>query len=485
MRAVISLGICISLMAALSSCSGPAEKAEVQEPVKEQVKEQVNTEPQEQTKQAEEPAKSYPVTLVTIDPGHFHASLVQKTMYPQVNPTAYVYAPEGPEVGAHLAMISQYNSRQESPTRWEEIVYMGPDYLEKALAEKKGNVVVLSGNNRKKTDYIKAAVDAGLHVYSDKPMCISAEKYDTLKQAFAAADEKKVLLYDIMTERYEITTMLQKELAHTPAVFGELKQGSVEDPSVVKESVHYFFKYVSGNPLKRPAWFFDTTQQGEGLVDVSTHLVDLVMWETFPEEAIGPDDVKVVAAKRWATLLTPEQFKEVTQEKDFPPYLKETLDEKGQLPVYANGKMNFTVRDIHARVQVTWDYKAAEGGDTHYSIMKGTKANLIIQQGKEQNYRPELYVEAAEGTDPTALNGALFKASIDMQRKFPGVRSLKEGNLWHIIIPDRYRVGHESHFAQVTEKYLRFLQDGKMPAWEKQNMLTKYLVTTTALQMAE
>jgi hypothetical protein len=218
---------------------------------------------------------------------------------------------------------------------------------------------------------------------------------------------------------------------------------------------------------------------------VSTHLVDLVMWETYPEEVIRPDEVTVLAAKRWATTLTPEQFKEVTQQDDFPPYLRGTLNDKGELPVYANGQMNFTVRDVHARVQVTWDYKAVEGGDTHYSIMKGTKANLIIRQGKEENYRPELYVEAAEGTDPAALNGALFKTSIDLQRKFPGVRSLKQGNLWHIIIPERYRVGHESHFTQVTEKYLQFLQAGSMPAWEKQNMLTKYLVTTTALQMAK
>jgi hypothetical protein len=90
-----------------------------------------------------------------------------------------------------------------------------------------------------------------------------------------------VLLYDIMTERHEITTMLQKEFSRLPAVFGELLEGSEQEPAVVKESVHHFSKQVSGVPIKRPAWFFDGAQQGEGLVDITTHLVDLVQWECF------------------------------------------------------------------------------------------------------------------------------------------------------------------------------------------------------------
>ncbi len=35
------------------------------------------------------------VKLITLDPGHFHAALVQKSMYPQVDPTVFVYAKRG------------------------------------------------------------------------------------------------------------------------------------------------------------------------------------------------------------------------------------------------------------------------------------------------------------------------------------------------------------------------------------------------------
>ncbi|MDP4205298.1 MAG: oxidoreductase, partial [Bacteroidota bacterium] len=45
------------------------------------------------------------VKLITLDPGHFHASLVQKNMYPQVNPDVYVYAPKSADLGEHLKRI--------------------------------------------------------------------------------------------------------------------------------------------------------------------------------------------------------------------------------------------------------------------------------------------------------------------------------------------------------------------------------------------
>jgi hypothetical protein len=58
------------------------------------------------------------------------------------------------------------------------------------------------------------------------------------------------------------------------------------------------------------------------------------------------------------------------------------------------------------------------------------------------------------------------------------------GASWEIIVPDKYSVGHEAHFAQVTESYLRFLAEGKLPAWEVPNMLAKYYVTTQAYALS-
>ena len=222
------------------------------------------------------------VKFVTLDPGHFHAALVQKTSYPDVSEDVYVYAPGGSDLDEHLKRIDGYNTRQDNPTNWNTIIYTGPDFLDKMLSEKKGNVMVTAGNNGKKTDYIKQTLTAGINVLADKPMAIDVSGFNKLKECFEIAGQKGLLLYDIMTERFEITTMLQKEFSMIPQVYGEQQSGSVDDPGIVKESVHHFFKTVSGKPLIRPEWFFDVNQQGEGIVDVTTHLVDLVQWECFP-----------------------------------------------------------------------------------------------------------------------------------------------------------------------------------------------------------
>ncbi|MEX1239653.1 MAG: Gfo/Idh/MocA family oxidoreductase, partial [Cyclobacteriaceae bacterium] len=165
------------------------------------------------------------IKLITLDPGHFHSALVQKSTYDNVDSVVYVYAPEGNEVEEHLKKIEAYNTRTEEPTDWKIELYTRPDYLEKMLAEKPGNVVVTSGNNKLKTEYIKKSIDAGLNVFADKPMAINSESFELLKQAFAAAREKELVLYDIMTERFEITTLLQREFSSLPEVFGTLQKG--------------------------------------------------------------------------------------------------------------------------------------------------------------------------------------------------------------------------------------------------------------------
>ncbi len=424
------------------------------------------------------------IRLITLDPGHFHSALIQKSMYPEIDSVVHVYAPYGDEVKSHLNLISSYNKRAQEPTRWNQKVYTGDDYLARMFQEKAGNVVVIAGNNKFKTNYIKASVDSGLNVLADKPMAIDTEGFNTLVQAFESAEKNKVLLYDIMTERYEINSILQKEFAHLPA-FGELDKGSPENPSVTKISVHYFFKNVSGKPLVRPAWFFDVKQQGEGITDITTHLVDLVQWECFPDQVLDyKKDIEIVSAKRWSTKLTASQFEKVTLKKEFPEYLKADVKD-GVLNPYSNGEINYRLKGIHAKVSVTWDFQAPEGtGDTHFSVMRGTKASVIIKQGKEQNFKPVLYIEPAAGTDMKAFEKAIMDDLKQINDKYPGVELKKNATGWEVIIPDKYKVGHEDHFAQVAKAYFQYLRDGKLPAWEVPNMIAKYYTTTKAREVA-
>jgi predicted dehydrogenase len=169
------------------------------------------------------------------------------------------------------------------------------------------------------------------------------------------------------------------------------RKGTLQNPAITKESIHHFYKYVSGNVLTRPAWFLDASQQGEGIVDVMTHLVDLVQWECFPEQVIDTTEIKVNKAKRWATDMTLSQFKAITKLEAFPDYLKNNVSADTILKIYSNGEINYQVKGVHAKTSVIWKYQAPEGtGDTHYSIMRGSKANLVIRQDKDQQYKPYL-----------------------------------------------------------------------------------------------
>ncbi len=428
---------------------------------------------------------SSPVRLVVLDPGHYHAALVQKTMYDQIDPTVHVYAPEGPELKEYLGRIEAFNTRADDPTAWQQEVYIGRDYLEKMQADRAGDIVILSGNNRRKTEYITAAIDAGLNVFSDKPMCIDAAGFADLEQAFDTAERKKLLLYDIMTERYNRLCIFQKLLVLDEEVFGELEKGSPDDPAVIKESVHHFFKYISGQPIRRPTWYFDASQQGEGLVDVTTHLIDLVLWTCFPEQTIEyRTDVRVISAAHWPTTITKAQYEKVTGAAEFPDYLQTQLDEEGVLPYYCNGEMLFTVNGVHTRLAVHWDFEAPTGGDTHYSLARGSQAHVMVRQGPAQHYRPQLFIELAPGGDRARLARALTAAVARWQADFPGLALQAYEGGWQVVVPPEQLIGHEAHFRHVTEQYLDYLTQGRLPRWEVDCMKAKYFITTQALELA-
>jgi hypothetical protein len=230
----------------------------------------------------------------------------------------------------------------------------------------------------------------------------------------------------------------------------------------------------------------DVMQQGEGIVDVTTHLVDLVQWESFPGQVLDySKDVALVSAKRWPTNMTLSQFNAITKQNAFPEYLKKDLVNDTTLSVFSNGEINYKLKGVHAKVSVTWGYKAPEGtGDTHYSIMRGTRTNLIIKQGKEENYKPVLYIEPVNKKDES-FEKDLNEALQTVQAKFPGIGIEKAAKGWRAVIPEKYNTGHEAHFGQVTESYLKYLKDGKLPDWEVPNMITKYYITTSALELAK
>ncbi len=417
--------------------------------------------------------------LITVDPGHFHAALIQKEMLPELSEKVHIYAPAGPDLDAHLRRIGQFNSRQENPTRWQTEVHSAPDFWERMLAEQPGNVAVFSGRNRGKIGRIETAARRGLHVLADKPWIIEAEDQAHLASALDAAERSGVAAFDIMTQRYEIANILVRELVKDVGVFGTPLAGTSSEPAVYMESVHHLLKLVAGAPNLRPTWFFDIREEGEGLTDVGTHLVDLVQWTLYPDQALDVSrDVQVLAGTRWPTVLSAAQFERVTGVREFPDALNQWVAADG-LRYYCNNSVSYSLRGVHVKLDVKWAYEApAGGGDTELAIYRGSRARVEA--------RPEgVFVVPNRQEDKSAIGAALGRRLHALESERPGLGMRDRGAELEVTIPAVLRTGHEAHFAMVARKFLGYAKNpASLPAWEKPNMLAKYRVTTMGVALA-
>jgi len=419
-------------------------------------------------------AQNATIKLIVLDPGHGHATYMQGRMYEGLDSEVHVYAPAGPDVETYLKSINGMNSRASNPTKWKMVVYTGADYLERMLAEKKGNAVIISGNNSKKAEYMRRSIEAGMHVLADKPLAVTPKDFQMLKKSFKLARKKKVLIFDPMDLRYDISNILQKELSELPELFGKLKKGSEDDPSLIQENLHHFLKFSGNEPARRPAWFFDIDQQGHGITDVSTHLVDMTQWAGFPGVILNyKKDIKILSSKEWPTDLTPSEFKRVTR-VDYPDYLKKYVKDS-ILSVLANGEINYTIKGVHAKVTVNWRYREPAGSsDTHYALMRGTKADLELRQGADEKYRATLYIKAAPGIPEAKFTSAIESVNARMQQKYPGFDLIQKGDEW-IVQPGTFT---RTNSAEVA---IGYILNNSMPEWEVPNMIAKYYTTTGAL----
>jgi len=427
-----------------------------------------------------------PVHLMTFAPAHFHAALIQKTMQPDVADRVDVYSSAGGDLDAHLKRIEQFNTRKDNPTRWQEVVHTNGNSLEQMLAEKPGNVVVVSGKNRGKIGALQKVVGAKLNVLADKPWIIETEDFPKLEATLNAAAQNGVIAYDGMTQRFEVSCQLPRELVNDPAIFGQLERGSATQPGVEMESVHYLLKEVAGVPLLRPAWYFDIAQQGEALADIGTHLADLVQWTLFPEQAIDfKKDIQLTSARRWPTEISRAQFQRVTGEKEFPDYLNHSI-RNGSLEYFANDSLTYQLRGVFVKLTVKWGCEAPAGSkDSELEILRGTKSRVEVRQGKEENYLPTVYVIPATPQLKADVEAALKNKIVALQNQYPGVALRPHGDELQIVIPDALRIGHEAHFALLTRRFLDYVHDPKsLPAWEKPNMLAKYFTTTEGVKLA-
>ncbi|HXP03484.1 MAG TPA: putative oxidoreductase C-terminal domain-containing protein [Stellaceae bacterium] len=417
------------------------------------------------------------IGLIVVDPGHFHAALAQKEMYPNVAELVHVYAPVGPDLADYLTRIARFNTRAETPTNWRLEIHSGPDFLDRMARERAGDAAIFAGRNNEKIAAIEKAVDTGIHVLSDKPMIIRRADLPALAAVLDTAAAKGLVVLDMMGGRAEITRSLTRLLHTDSDIFGEQIAGSPGEPGVEMTSVHHLMKVVSGVPNPRPPWYFDIKQQGDALADIGTHLVDRVHTTLFPEQPLDyRRDIKIGAVERWPTMVELAQFRQVTGETAWPDYLGDAAA-GGTLAYQCNANLGYAVRGIHVGLDMVWEWLEPQGGgDTHTEIWRGTRARIELRHGPEHGWRPELFVV------PLADIGMAFERRIaDLAETHEGLGLKKHGGEWKIVIPDALRIGHDAHFRELTKGFLAYVENpSSLPSWEKPNLIAKYYITTAA-----
>ncbi|MBW1959941.1 MAG: oxidoreductase [Deltaproteobacteria bacterium] len=419
-------------------------------------------------------------TLLFLNPGHFHAGLVLRKSHPRLSNDIFVYSEAGPDLDRFIEMVESFNRRSKDSTRWQIHTRTGGNCLQRLIDEKKGDIVVLAGKNNTRMESIETLNRAGYCVLADKPWVTTESALPYLTAAMA---DDRPLTLDIMTERFEITAVLLKRFIAQKDVFGTVRIDEHGSPSVYKETVHHLYKIVNEQPLVRPAWFFDIHVQGEGIIDVSTHLVDMIHWMLFPGTAVHfKDHIELIDARRWPTEVPLEMFKKITRLDAFPDSLSGYVTGES-LDYFCNGDIFYRVKGVPVHIRVLWNLEVPEGGaDMHYSYIKGSRSDLLIRQRPESGYRKELLIIPKDS--PSRVEQAVKTCLSQWTDEYPGLSVQRENDKLLIHIPDELRTTHEEHFCQVRDTFLEYLDTGFLPPETRACIVAKYTLLTKAREKA-
>ena len=417
-------------------------------------------------------------TLAFLDPGHFHAALTVRERHARVRDEIFVFAPPGPELHDFLALIDAFNRRAERPTAWRPIVRAGEGSLERLLAERPGEIVILAGRNDRKMARMRRLHDGGFHVLADKPWLAGPEGLDDLRHILAGGP----VAMEIMTGRHEITSILTRKLVGAHDVFGDFEDTGSDRPAIELSGVHHLEKTVNGVPLRRPAWYFDVRVQGDGIADIPTHMVDqaqqlvsAVESRSARARAHGPE---LIAARRWATPVPLALFTRVTGEREFPHEIREAVT-GSELSYRCNAELSFRLDGVVVALHTRWELSTpAGGGDAHRTVVRGTRAEIRVEQGPRTGLRRRLTVTPRPGAGQ--VGAALDRVVAAWQSEHPGVALADEESGWEIRVPRALDTGHESHFPLVLADFLAMVERGRPPRALATDTLAKYTLLAHA-----
>lgn len=418
-------------------------------------------------------------TLIVSNPGHFHAALALRNRHPLLSDEVYVYAEDGTDLERFLGLVEAFNSRAQSPTCWQLQVYRGADHLTRLIEERKGNVVLIAGKNDSKMNTIDRLQDEGFAVLCDKTWMIHGAGLPRVEKVVKAHP----LALDMMTERHDVGHKILHALCHNKAVFGEFDV-TADEPAIEMLSVHHLFKLVNGAPLIRPAWYFDTAVQGDGIMDVTTHLTDLSLWMTDQGQVCLPErDIVVTSAWQWPTPVPLDVFRSITKLATFPARIVHAVA-NDTLSYLCNARIEYRLRGVPVVAEEVWGLEEPVGGSDAFStVLRGANATLSLVHDESTNFATVLRVYPRNHS--LQFRDALGGALLALGDELPGLGMEPNDDNFLIHIPKKMMTTHEQHFAKVLDAFLVLATKDQRPEKVLADLLAKYTLLARAQAMSQ
>src|SRR5206468_1443659 len=95
--------------------------------------------------------------------------------------------------------------------------------------------------------------------------------------------------------------------------------------------------------------------------------------------------------RQWPTRVPLQTYSRITGRQEFGEALGDRV-EGGALSYLCNAVIAWRLRGVPVQIESVWALESPTGGDLHWCIARGDKADLIIDQSAATHFVPELFV---------------------------------------------------------------------------------------------
>src|SRR5262249_7241916 len=137
------------------------------------------------------------------------------------------------------------------------------------------------------------------------------------------------------------------------------------------------------------------------------------------------------------------------------------------------------VHGVTVALESRWELSAPPGGgDSHRSVVRGSRAEICIEQSAVTDYARRLTVVPRLDADRARV--ALEHIVSGWQGARPGIDLAAVAAGWEIRVPRALDGGHESHFPLVLGDFLALVDRGHAPSADTANTAAKYALLVQA-----